>query len=94
MLHTVSTSEGHLPEEKSFPGNEEGKEHSRTRLKGGQKSVPVPQGEPSFLFVAVSGDPSLKGCLSSFPQASKPGQVWHEWDGCFQDHTYLTETCV
>lgn len=37
----------------------------------------------------------------SFPQrvfelfsSSKPGQVWHEWAGCFQGHTYLTETCV
>lgn len=41
----------------------------------------------SFLFAAVSGDPSHKGFLSSFPHASKPEQVWHEWDGGFWGHT-------
>lgn len=87
MSHRLSTSEGHLPEERGFPG-----EGASSKVK--RRSVLVPQGASAFLFVAVSGNPSHKGCLSSLPHASKPGQVWHEWDGCFQGHTYLTETCV
>lgn len=97
MLHAVSTSERHLPEEKGFSGNEGGRKHRNPfnhEVKRRTESALLPQKAPSFLFVAMSGHPSHKGFLSYFPRASKPGQVWHEWDGGFRGHTYLTETCV